>query len=172
MFLLTDELKVTLVLDPEAGLIAWGANGCWLLSLAACSCSFAKRCFSSRVRDICRGWGGWERQGQWCGEPFVQHCASQKGEGQWKQGVKWSSYSIRLCCSSCGSTLLPVDGTTAKYIIDLKAGEGKEYEFSGNNHIRKKVDVKILTPHLAGRWAFDLLSWVGDIYSPIQKIKK
>ncbi len=34
-----------------AALTLFGASGCWLLSLAACSCSLAKRCFSSRVRD-------------------------------------------------------------------------------------------------------------------------
>lgn len=164
--------EVTLVLELEAGLTACGANGCWFLSLAACSCSFAKRCFSSRVRDICRGWEGWERQGQWHGEPLVQHCVSQKGEGLWKRGVKLSSYSIRLCCSSCGSTLLPVDGTAAKYILDLKAGKSTDTQ-SGNNKIiivfiRKwNVEVKRLTSHLAGRWAFDLLSWVGDVYTPI-----
>lgn len=64
-------------------------------------------------------------------EPMVQHCESQKGEGLWKRGVKLSSYSIRLCCRSSGSALLPVDGTTtAKYVINLEAGKGKEYRYT------------------------------------------
>lgn len=74
---------VTLVFALEAGLTACGANGCWLLSLAACSCSLAKRCFSSRVKDICRGWRDSERQGQWCGEPIMQQCVPQNGFRKW-----------------------------------------------------------------------------------------
>lgn len=48
----TSREQVTCELLVLAGLMLCGANGCWLLSLAACSCSLANLCFSSRVRDI------------------------------------------------------------------------------------------------------------------------
>lgn len=47
-------LGFTWLLEEADCLAACGANGCWFLNLAACSCSFAKRCFSSSVSDICR----------------------------------------------------------------------------------------------------------------------
>lgn len=138
---------VTLVLVLDASLTACGANGCWLLSLAACSCSLAKRCFSSRVRDI---WGGGG-----VGRGKVNDVGSElcntvtKGEGLRKWGVKLSSYSIRLRRSSCGSNLLPVDSSTAEYVIDLKARKGKECRhtvriitvFARKENVDLKVDL-------------------------------
>lgn len=110
---------VTFELLAEAGLTVCGASGCWFLSLAACSCSLAKRCFSSRVRDI---WGDAEDEkrdrkqtGPHANWTKVKICVNCK----W--GMTLFPYSIRLRGGCCRSVFFPINPAAAKDIINLRA---------------------------------------------------
>lgn len=105
---------VTWALEVEDCLAACGASGCWFLSLAACSCSFAKRCFSSSVSDTCK-----------CGVHLRNE--PEQNRLKVKRGAASPPYPVRLRGGRCrcGAVLLPVDRSSTKDVIDLKARRGR-----------------------------------------------